>query len=198
MPAPLLYLVRHAEVIIRGDREPPKWPLSPQGQKDAHDLAHAPVWSSVALVASSPEEKTKATAQPIAEAAGLDVRVEPDLREVNRGTTPLVSADEYHALVAAHFAAPDQSVSGWEPAGEARARVVACIERLVSESDGPACIVSHGLVLSHYLAHLRGLPSPSVEEWRAIPLPGVAVVDLESRGLLAPFASLLEFMGRSE
>ncbi|HEX9415499.1 MAG TPA: histidine phosphatase family protein [Gaiellaceae bacterium] len=198
MPAPLLYLVRHAEVIIRGDREPPEWPLSPQGLEDAHDLARAPLWSSVALVASSPEKKTRATARPIAEAAGLEVRVEPDLREVDRGATPLVSADEYHALVAAHFAAPDESVSGWEPAGRASARVVACIERIASESDGPACIVSHGLVLSHYLAHLRGLDSPSVEEWRAIALPAVAVVDLESREVRSPFASLMEFMGRAE
>lgn len=198
MPAPLLYLVRHAEVIIRGDREPPEWPLSPRGEEDAHDLARAPVWSTVALVASSCEEKTKATAQPIAEAAGVEIRVEPDLREVDRGATPLVSADEYHALVAAHFASPDQSVSGWEPAGQARARVAACIDRVASESDGPACIVSHGLLLSHYLAHVRELDSPSVEEWRAIGMPAVAVVDLESRELLAPFASLMEFMGRSD
>ena len=55
--------------------------------------------------------------------------------------------------------------------------------------------MSHGLVLSHYLADLRGLPAPELAEWRAIPLPGIAVVDLEKRELVQPFVSLMEFIG---
>ena len=86
-------------------------------------------------------------------------------------------------------------MSGWETADAARARVVACIEDLTAGAEGPVCVVSHGLVLSHYLADLRGLPAPDLEEWRGIPLPGIAVVDLESKELVQPFVSLMEFTG---
>lgn len=193
----LLYLVRHAEVILRGDVESSQWTLSPKGGADARDLARAPEWRSLELLASSPETKTRETAAPIAGATGLELRVESDLREVERGPTPLVSRDEYVGLVAAHFASPDQSVSGWERGADARERVSACIGRLVAETTESLCVVSHGMVLSHYLAHLRGLETPPVDEWRAIELPAVAIVDPESHRLVKPFVSLMAFMGRA-
>jgi broad specificity phosphatase PhoE len=191
----LLYLVRHAEVLLRGDLAMTSWQLSPTGEQQARDLARSHAWRELTLIASSPEAKAVATAQPIAEATGLDLRIEPDLHEVDRGATPLVSRSEYDALVEAHFASPTESVSGWEPADTARERAIACIERLAGEASGDACIVSHGLVLSHYLAHLRGLSAPVLDEWRAIPLPGIAIVDAESGEVVAPFVSLMEFIG---
>jgi broad specificity phosphatase PhoE len=191
----LLYLVRHAEVLLRGDQPMTEWQLSPTGEQQARDLSRSPAWRDLTLIASSPEAKAVATAQPTADAAGLELRIEPDLHEVDRGKTPLVTQSEYHALVAAHFASPEESVSGWETAHAARARVVACIEGLTAGAEGPVCVVSHGLVLSHYLAELRGVPAPDLEEWRQIPLPGIAAVDLESKELVQPFVSLMEFTG---
>ena len=191
----LLYLVRHAQVLLRGDQPMPSWHLSPTGEQQARDLARSPVWRDLTLIASSPEAKAVATAQPIAGTTGLDLRIDPDLHEVDRGTTPLVSQDEYHALVAAHFYAPNESVSEWETGADARARVVACIDRLTNSAEGDVCVVSHGLVLSHYLANLRGMDAPNLEEWAAIPLPGVATVDLVTKELVQPFVSLMEFMG---
>jgi broad specificity phosphatase PhoE len=191
----LLYLVRHAEVLLRGDRQMTEWPLSPTGEQQARDLSRSRAWADLSLIASSPEAKAIATARPTAEATGLELQIEPGLHEVERGTTPLVTREEYEAHVAAHFASPSESVSGWETGDAARARVVPCIEGLVEEASGSLCVVSHGLVLSHYLADLRGLPTPNLEEWRAIPLPGIAVVDLETRELLQPFVSLMEFIG---
>jgi broad specificity phosphatase PhoE len=191
----LLYLVRHAEVLLRGDQPMTEWQLSPAGQQQARDLSRSPAWRELTLIASSPEAKAVATAQPTADARRLELRIERDLHEVDRGTTPLVSRDEYHALVAAHFAAPEESVSRWETGEAARKRVVACIDGLVEDAKGSLCVVSHGLVLSHYLAELRGLDTPPLEEWQAIPLPGIAAVDLERRELVHPFVSLMEFMG---
>jgi broad specificity phosphatase PhoE len=191
----LLYLVRHAEVLLRGDLPMTSWQLSPTGEQQARDLARSHAWSGLTLIASSPEAKAVATAQPIADAAGLDLRIEPDLHEVDRGATPLVSRSEYDALVEAHFASPAESVSSWEPGDAARDRAAGCIEHLLGETSGDVCVVSHGLVLSHYLAHLRGLPAPALDEWRAIPLPGVATVDPTRKALVSPFVSLMEFIG---
>ena len=191
----LLYLVRHAEVLLRGDLAMTSWQLSPTGQQQARDLARSHAWRDLTLIASSPEAKAVATAQPIADASRLDLRIEPDLHEVDRGTTPLVSRSEYDARGAAHVAAPNARVGGWEPADAARKRAVACIDGLTGEASGDVCVVSHGLVLSHYLAHLRDLPSPDLHEWRAIPLPGIATVDAEKGTVVAPFVSLMEFIG---
>jgi broad specificity phosphatase PhoE len=191
----LLYLVRHAEVLLRGDQPMASWQLSPAGEQQARDLSRSPAWRSITLIASSPEAKAVATAQPTADATRLELLIDPGLHEVDRGDTPLVSRDEYHALVAAHFASPQESVSGWETGAAARERVVTSINRLVDQADGSLCVVSHGLVLSHYLADLRGLPAPNLEEWREIPLPGIAVVDLDNRELTQPFVSLMEFTG---
>src|SRR5215218_8213260 len=191
----LLYLVRHAEVLLRGDQPMASWQLSPAGEQQARDLSRSPAWRDVTLIVSSPEAKAVATAQPTARATGLELQIDPGLHEVERGDTPLVSRDEYHALVAAHFASSRESVSGWETGEAARERVVTCINRLVDAADGSLCVVSHGLVLGHYLADLRGLPAPDLREWSAIPLPGIAVVDLEKRELVQPFVSLMEFIG---
>ena len=191
----LLYLVRHAEVVLRGDVHPSEWALSPQGTSDARDLGRAREWQSLAAVVASPETKTRQTAEPIAETAGVELRLEEDLREVERGLSGLVSSEEYPALVEAHFGSPEESVSGWERGTDARARVSAAIDALVEDTSGNLCVVSHGMVLSHYLAHLRDLETPPVEELRAIPLPAVAVVDPAERRLVRPFVSGRQFIG---
>lgn len=193
-----LYLVRHAEVIPSFDRPASEWPLSEAGHRSARDLAAAREWRATELVASSPEEKARDTAQPIAEAAGVSLRIEPDLSEVQRGDTPIVSQEEYFALVAAHFASPDESIGGWETGAAARERVRGCIERLASEGEGAVCVVSHALVLSHYLAHLRGLSHPDGDEWRAIQHPAVAVVDLAEGRPLTGFLPAGQFMSWGE
>jgi len=190
-----LYLIRHAEVLLRGDIPMAAWPLSPEGEQQAKDLGRSRTWSDLTLIASSPESKAVATGRPIAEETGLELCIEPDLHEVDRGATPLVSRAEYEGLVAAHFASPDESVGGWETGADARQRTVACIERLAEKATGSLCVVSHGLVLSHFLAHLHGLTSPDLDEWRAIPLPAVAVVDPDGWELVEPFVSLMEFLG---
>lgn len=191
----LLCLVRHAEVVLRGDVHPSEWELSPQGRSDARDLGRAREWQSVDAVVASPEAKTRQTAEPIAEAAGVELRLVEELREVERGLSGLVSAQEYAALVEAHFALPDESVAGWERGADARTRVATAIDALAEETSGNLCVVSHGMVLSHYLAHLRGLETPPIEEWRAIPLPAVAVVDPDERRLVRPFVSGRHFIG---
>lgn len=185
-----LYLVRHAEVVVRADVTTSQWELSAAGTEAARTLARSPVWQALAAVASSPEPKALATARPIADAAKRALRIEPALREVDRGATAVMDRAAYRALIAAHFA---DRVDGWEHARDASARIAACIERLVAESDGPLCVVSHGLVLSHYIAGLRG-SSPDIDEWSAMPMPAIAVVDPRARQVLQPFMSLDGFL----
>ena len=187
----LLYLVRHAAVSVVPARPAATWTLSKAGRADADALAAAFAGLSLSLVVSSPEPKALATASPIAAAAGLDVRVEAELREVERGR-PVVGRDDYRRAVARYLAA-DVAPAGWEPRWEAAARICRCVERVVNETPGSVCIVSHGIVLTLFLAAVRGR-APDASEWAAVPLPAVGVLDAASLTELTGLVSLEEFL----
>lgn len=174
-----VYLVRHAEVTIDETVPAHEWQLSTAGRAQAAGLAAAPCWARLARVASSPEPKALDTAAPIAARAGLQVELDEGLREVRRGSTWVVGAERYIAQVAKYFATPAQPQAGWEPVPDAQARVLESVERLAPDGRGPICVVSHGLLLSLLVAALLGRAATTIEEWRSIPLPAVAVVDLD-------------------
>ena len=62
---------------------------------------------------------------------------------------------------------------------------------------GDVTVVSHGLVLSLYLARLEGRPRPDVAAWAAIPLPAVAGVDPTAPRVVRPFAAVEDVLGGS-
>jgi broad specificity phosphatase PhoE len=164
-----LYLIRHVEVELRDGTPPEEWLPTPAGVAAAERLAREPFVRELRLVASSPEPKAVATATPIANAAGLPLRVEDDLREAQRPGTPILEPDAYVALVARYLAGKENP--GWEPAADARARFGASVERLAAEGSGPVAVVAHGLVISLHLGY-------GLEEWRALSLPAVVTADV--------------------
>ncbi len=176
-----LVLVRHARVRLEPEVPPERWELTDEGRADAQRLAALSVFVGVEAVVTSPEPKARATAEPIARAAGLELRVEQDLREAARGASPVDDRAAFVARVDAWLGGAP--VPGWEERDAAAARIVACVERLLGASSGDLVLVSHGTVLSLYLAWLRGRERVELAEWEAIPLPGVAVVDPVAREL---------------
>jgi broad specificity phosphatase PhoE len=170
-----LILVRHARVALSSDAPPHEWRLTLEGRADAERLAGAPVLDGVSLVVTSPEPKACATAEPIARRLGAVLREDADLREAERGASSVDDRAAFVARVDGWFGG--RRVDGWEARDRAAARIQRCIGRLLDEWSEDLAVVSHGTVLSLYLAALRGQPRVSLEEWRAIPLPAVAVVD---------------------
>jgi broad specificity phosphatase PhoE len=180
-----LVLVRHAQVRLEPGVPPERWELTDDGLADAQRLAASPVFAGVEAVATSPEPKARATAEPIAGAAGLELRVERDLREAERGAAPVDDRAAFVARVDAWLGGGP--TPGWEELDVASARIVGCVSRLLGESSGDLVVVSHGTVLSLYLAWLRGRERVDLREWEAIPLPAVAVVDPAARTIVAPW-----------
>ena len=105
----------------------------------------------------------------------LELRVERDLREAERGAAPVDDRAAFVARVDAWLGG--DPTPGWEERDVASARIVGSIGRLLDETNGDLVVVSHGTVLSLYLAWLRGGERVDLREWEAIPLPAVAVVD---------------------
>ena len=164
-----LYLIRHVEVELRAGVPPADWPPTEAGLEAAERLVREPFVAELTLVASSPEPKAVASAEPIAAAARLSLRVDGDLREVERRNQRVLPSEEYVALVGRLLAGAD--VPGWERADVARARFSAAVDRLARDADGPLAVVTHGLVLSLHLGY-------GLEEWRALRLPDVVETDV--------------------
>ncbi len=155
------------------------------GRAEAEALARLAVFHGVEAVVTSPEPKARATAEPIARVSGLELCVEQDLREAERSAAPVDDRATFVARVDAWLGG--SQASGWEERDHAANRIVTCIERLLAEVAGDLALVSHGTVLSLYLAWLRRHERVELAEWEAIPLPGVAVIDPSGRRILEPW-----------
>jgi broad specificity phosphatase PhoE len=185
----LLYLVRHSLPRVEPDVPDVDWLLSSPGTEDSWALGRqARDWGLRALY-SSPETRAFTTAVPIARTLGLPIQSLEGLREL-RLAGWVGKTDEFHALVREVLSAPHLSAYGCEPARDAAARFQAAVDKIAA-GPFPAAAVSHGRVLTAYLASVAPLHDPFAF-WRSIPLPGWAVLDLDepAAGLVAPFVGL--------
>jgi broad specificity phosphatase PhoE len=164
-----VFLIRHVEVELRDGVPPEEWLPTAAGLEAARRLAGEPFVSELALVATSPEPKAVATAEPLAAAAGVPLRVEHDLREVRRTHQRVVPRETYVDLVGRYLAG--ERIEDWESREAAAARFSAVVERLAAEAEGPLAVVTHGLVLSLRLGY-------GLEDWSALRLPDVVETDV--------------------
>jgi broad specificity phosphatase PhoE len=181
-----LYLIRHASPVIRPGEPPREWPLSERGIAEAQTLAGTVAdWDLEALYCSS-EAKARSTALIIGDAIGLTVRVADTFDEL-RIADWISNADEFNDAVRAVLEgeAPPRGAESRTDAAERFAEGVA----IAAAGPMPAAIVSHGRILTAYLAEHRPLES-AFEYWRSIPMPGWVRIDLDAPGdVPAPFAS---------
>jgi probable phosphoglycerate mutase len=157
-----LLLVRHA-LPVRIDATgagPADPPLSPEGVAQAEALARA--WAGdVDAIWSSPMQRARETAAPLAAAVGVDVAVDDDLAEMDRDADAYIPLEELRDDAAAWADAVESWVG---PAGEQlradfRRRVVAAVDRIVRAHRGQrVAVVCHGGVINAALAEVLGLP----------------------------------------
>lgn len=171
-----IYLIRHgdalpaAEDIIAGDYDAQS--LSPLGRQQAQAVAERLRETHLAAVYSSPIGRARETAQAIAAAQGLEVEIEPDLREVGLGRVgPELSADLppaetlkrikaalHEIAVVAVTSGTWESLPGAERSAELRARMVGVVRRLAAAHPGERiALVSHGGAINAYIAAVLGI-----------------------------------------
>ncbi len=157
------HLIRHAAHGLLGHVLAGRTPgvaLSEAGRSQAASLGRTLTGSGARMVVSSPLQRARETAAPIAVALSLDVRIEPGLNEVDFGAW---TAQSFQELA---------DVPGWDgwnrarglagaPGGEtmlaAQARAVAVLMRLRGDG-GTVVAVSHSDVIKAVLAHALGMP----------------------------------------
>jgi broad specificity phosphatase PhoE len=156
---PTVFFVTHPEVVVDPSVPVPQWGLSPRGQERMAAFAQSPVVAQLAAVWSSAETKAVEAAAILADPLGLSPGVEEDLHENDRSATGFLPPLEFEQVANAFFAAPQESVRGWERAIDAQARVAAAVERVLADSpEGDVAIVAHGGVGALLLCRLLGEP----------------------------------------
>lgn len=147
-----------------------EWRLSEEGRARCGPLVDRLAPYEPRMLLSSTEPKALETAQLIAPALGLEVELSDGLRETERRTVPWLERNELEQGIRGLFERPDEVVYGEECANAALARFEAAVEGLPE----PAVVVTHGTVMSLYVAARTG--RDGFEVWRGLELPDVVEI----------------------
>ena len=161
-----LYLARHGQTIWHAENRytgSSDIALTPEGEEEARRLSG---WAKTArpdAVYSSPLERARRTAEPSAQALGLDVVEHPDLREVDFGQGEGLTRDEMagrfpEALDAFLRAPAEHPLPDGERGLDAIARARPVVDAIVEERrGGSALVVVHSTLLRLLLCDLLDL-----------------------------------------
>ncbi len=176
MSRPALILVRHGRPLIDPDQPSTTWPLCPEGRETCSRLSDRIAAYRPTAIVSSPEPKAQQTAEVLAERMGLTVEIDAGLHEHKRPTLSFGTEEAFRERIAKVFADPDRRSPGGESAHEACVRLAAA---LAKHSGDPLVAVTHGTVLSLYLAERLGIDAHDL--WRSLHMPDAFVLDTEGK-----------------
>jgi probable phosphomutase (TIGR03848 family) len=166
MPDPTtVFLVRHGQTdwIAKGIAgRLPDVHLNAEGQEQAARLVTRMRHLPLRAIYSSPLERTRETAAPLAGALGLDVRTLPDAVELDFGEwvgqpIPALADDaRWRSFNSYRSLSP---APGGELMPEVQTRIVAAIVRICAAHPGEAvALFSHGDVIRAAVAYFAGVP----------------------------------------
>ncbi|MHA2425530.1 MAG: histidine phosphatase family protein [Candidatus Thorarchaeota archaeon] len=162
-----IVILRHAETKLDLTTPAENWLLTDEGMKKSQDLADTGVFDNVDRIFTSNEYKTLSTALPIAERLDLEITQIPSLSELYRGSSPLLSNEEYILRIDDILAFPPKQVEGWEHPEDALQRFTVTIEDISNEGTN-ILVVSHGLVISLYFTQCLGQRDIAFERWKKL------------------------------
>jgi probable phosphoglycerate mutase len=159
------YLIRHGDTPAVGHFASGRAPgvhLNDRGRRQVEGLAESLAGEPIRVVYSSPLERARETAEPLARRLGLEVRDAEELLELDFGDwtgksfaelDPLPEWQRYNSFRSG------TRIPGGELMLEVQARVVGFMQRLCSDrSEGAVALVSHGDVIRSALLHYLGMP----------------------------------------
>ena len=163
---PAVYFISHPEVVVDRAVLVPEWDLSKKGRLRLELLVAQPWIATIGAVFSSNERKARTAARRIAGKLGLEVHFIGELGEMDRSSTGMLEQAEFDQVVEQFFAAPNDSVRGWETAVAAQDRIIAAVERVEAQTpaDLNVAIVSHGGVGTLLLTHIKGASISRTED----------------------------------
>lgn len=181
-------LIRHANHSLLGRTIVGRTPgvrLSPAGLRQAEALAGRLADSPIGALYSSPLERARATAAPIAERLRLEVQIADELNEIDFGDWTNRTLADLHEIEAwRQFNAFRSSsrVPNGEAMIEVQGRMLRLVDRLCAAHPAQTvALVSHGDVIKATLAHHLGVPLDLFQRIEISPA-SVSVVRIERHG----------------
>jgi probable phosphoglycerate mutase len=157
-------------------------PLNERGREQAAQTARALSGANLAAIYASDLTRAVETAKALAQVAGLPVRIDPRLREINQGRWEGRLFDEIRAEYPEELKRRQEdplafAPPGGEVVGQVRERVLAAVADIVRRHpDQRVAIVSHGLALALVRTYYGDYPAGKV--WELVPGNG-EIVELE-------------------
>ena len=178
-----LHLIKHAMPVKLAARPSREWVLGDEGRAAAARLAGRLGGDGIERFVSSTEPKARETAAIMAGALGVPCAPAEGLHEQEREGAPLFADPaDFDAVMREFFARPGECVFGQESADQACARYEAALERIIAGVDGALGVVSHGTVMTLFIARHNRVDA--FELWRSLGLPSSAVLSLPDLRLL--------------
>ena len=169
-----LLLARHGQSVANASRRfqgSQDVPLSELGHRQAAALGASLRGGRLTHVYSSPMERARLTAGAVVAALGVPLTLVDDLRELSLGEWEGYTVDEIRARPGDPYARwirdPVQHLPpGGEPLSDVQQRALRAVEAIAAaHPDGDdVLIVSHGGLISAFLAHWLAMPLGSI--WR--------------------------------
>jgi broad specificity phosphatase PhoE len=157
-----IYLIRHGETAGNRARvvQTPDIPLSDRGIAQARLLGERLREAGITRIVASDMARAHMTAEPIEEATGVPLELDPDLQERNFGDhrgTPYETLTEKGVEIFAPGHAPPNGET-WEAFHARVDRAWESARRRAAEETGHLAVVTHGLVCHSITARLAELP----------------------------------------
>jgi alpha-ribazole phosphatase len=180
-----LILIRHGETDWNVEG---RWqghadvPLNARGRAQAQEIDESLAGTRIDAIYASDLKRTEETARPLARSQGLEIRIDPRLREIDQGEWQGLLIEEIQNRYADEFRRRRENPlevapPGGENALQVRERVLAAVGDILAAHPGrTVAIVSHGFSLAVIRAYFQGVPITKV--WNLVPDNG-QVVELE-------------------
>lgn len=183
----MLFFVRHAHHDLLGRELVGRRPgvrLSAKGFEQSASLAELLKALRLDRVLSSPSERCRQTAAPIADRHGLRVETAPGLDEIDFGEWTGRSFAELHddpEWRRFNQARSRVAIPRGESILDAQRRGVALVEEVVAHHpEGNLALVSHGDVIRGILLHYLGIPPDFIERVHVAPA-SLTLLDVSER-----------------
>lgn len=181
-------LIRHASHALVGHTIVGRAPgvrLSPEGLRQAEVLAERLEGSSIRALYSSPLERARATAAPIAARLRLEVQIADELHEIDFGdwtNRTLADLHDAEAWRAFNLFRSSSRIPHGETMIDVQGRMLQLVERLcAAHPEQMVALVSHGDVIKATLAHCLGVPLDLFQRIEISPA-SISIVRVERYG----------------
>ncbi|NOU96652.1 histidine phosphatase family protein [Paenibacillus sp. LMG 31456] len=186
-----IYMVRHAESPFSIENERTRG-LSPKGQKDAAAVTEIMLQQNIQAVVSSPYRRAIQTVEGLANALGLEIEIEEDLRErLLAGIYYPMEDQDFLPTIEKVFREPSFAMPGGESNEVSQKRSISALRQVMNRHKGKNIAVgTHGNIMTAMMNYFDS--SYGLEFWKQTSKPDIYMLRFDDSDQLIEVRRLWE------